>query len=294
MTGSTPADLLRAALRADPGRPFLTCHDSAGRIELSYATFDNWVAKTANFLVDELAADPGDRVGLAVPVHWQSAAWLLACWSAGLTAVPLPPEGEPEPAAPVDVLVAGPANLDRAVGSAAGRAARDLVGLSLHPLGLPLADPPPGVVDYAAEVRGHGDHFASAAPADPAAPALEAAGEVLSAGRLAAGAAETAARWNLEPGDRLALVDSPHAPLLAPGGAPPLDWLLPPLAAGASSVLFLDADTPGTAGAGRPAGVTRATAQAALGSRFGSERITAILERALGGSAPPAPVRQLR
>ena len=57
-TDRTPADLLRSALAADPARPLVTFYDDATgeRVELSVATFANWVAKTANLLQDELAA----------------------------------------------------------------------------------------------------------------------------------------------------------------------------------------------------------------------------------------------
>jgi uncharacterized protein (TIGR03089 family) len=81
----TPADLLADALRRDGTRPFLTAYDDASgeRVELSVATTANWVAKTSNFLVDELGVEPGDTVGLMLPLHWQTAVVLLACWSAG-------------------------------------------------------------------------------------------------------------------------------------------------------------------------------------------------------------------
>lgn len=82
-TDRTPADLLRSALAADPGRPLVTFYDDATgeRVELSVATFANWVAKTANLLQGDLAAQPGDRVALLLPAHWQTAVWLLACAS---------------------------------------------------------------------------------------------------------------------------------------------------------------------------------------------------------------------
>jgi uncharacterized protein (TIGR03089 family) len=81
----TPADLLADALRRDGARPFLTAYDDASgeRVELSVATTANWVAKTANFLVDELGVEPGDVVGVTLPLHWQTAVVLLACWSTG-------------------------------------------------------------------------------------------------------------------------------------------------------------------------------------------------------------------
>lgn len=93
----TPADLLRSALAADPARPMVTFYDDATgeRVELSVATFANWVAKTANLLQGDLAAEPGDRLALLLPAHWQSAVWLLACASVGVVAdvqgIPPPP-----------------------------------------------------------------------------------------------------------------------------------------------------------------------------------------------------------
>ncbi len=49
------------AVATDPNRPLLTWYDDATgeRTELSGATLANWVAKTANLLVDELALGPG-------------------------------------------------------------------------------------------------------------------------------------------------------------------------------------------------------------------------------------------
>lgn len=87
-TDRTPADLLRSALAADPGRPLVTFYDDATgeRVELSVATFANWVAKTANLLQGDLGAGPGDRVSVLLLTHWQTAVWLLACSSVGVVA----------------------------------------------------------------------------------------------------------------------------------------------------------------------------------------------------------------
>lgn len=82
---TTPADLLAQELSRDGSRPFLTYYDDASgeRVELSIATTANWVAKTANYLVDEPGVDSGDLVTVRLPLHWQTAVVLLACWSAG-------------------------------------------------------------------------------------------------------------------------------------------------------------------------------------------------------------------
>jgi uncharacterized protein (TIGR03089 family) len=165
---------------ADPSRPIVTFYNDASdeRVEFSAKTFDNWVAKTANLLVDGLGAVPGGRVALALPLHWQTAVWLYACWSAGLTALPVDEGAIP---ADADVVAAAPDRLDAALATPA-----EVVGLSLHPLGAPLADCPPGVTDYAVEVRAYGDHFHLTVDED--APAVEIDGEVLTGAELAAAA----------------------------------------------------------------------------------------------------------
>ncbi len=159
---SHPVDLLRRALATEPARPLVTFYDDATgeRVEFSAKTFDNWVSKTANFLVDGLGAMPGSRVALALPGHWQTAVWLFACWSAGLTALPVGAGPIPEDA---DVVATGPDRLRDAMATTG-----ELVGLSLHALGAPLAECPPGVTDYAVEVRAYGDHFAGGVRGAPA------------------------------------------------------------------------------------------------------------------------------
>lgn len=151
-TDRTPADLLTSALAADPGRPLVTFYDDATgeRVELSVATFANWVAKTANLLQGDLSVEPGDRVALLLPAHWQTAVWLLACASVGAVA-----DVAGDPAA-ADVVVSGPDTLE------AARACRgERVALALRPLGGRFPQPPEGFLDYAVEVPGQGDGFAS-------------------------------------------------------------------------------------------------------------------------------------
>lgn len=71
-----------AALRENPGLPFVTdC--TQGRVELSRATFDNWVTKTVNFLRLEADVDARSRVAVSVPLHWMAAVWCVAVWEAG-------------------------------------------------------------------------------------------------------------------------------------------------------------------------------------------------------------------
>ena len=261
-----PVDLLREAVRSDPGRPYLTHYDDAlgSRVELSYATFDNWVAKTANLLVDEFAADPGDHVVLALPAHWQTAAWLFACWSAGLVAHPLADDvtdvagldAEPR------VIAADAARLDAALDAGA----EEVVALSLHPLGAPYQDCPPGAVDYATQVRGHGDQFVTYTRLGPDVPALVADGRTATAGELAEAARAAAGRFALSAKDRV------YAQVSMAATDDIVDALLAPMAVGASVVMGTNtgADT--------------------LDGRFSTERITATV----GELTESAPIRRLR
>ncbi len=89
MTGprvSTVVHAFAAVVALDPTRPLMTFYDDATgeRVELSGATLANWVAKTANLLVDGAGLGPGQVAAVRLPPHWQTAAILLGCWSAGL------------------------------------------------------------------------------------------------------------------------------------------------------------------------------------------------------------------
>lgn len=200
------------AVRRDPTTPLLTWYDDASgdRTELSGATLDNWVSKTANLLIDGAGLSPGDTVAVLLPPHWQTAAVLLATLAAGLTA-----DGSGSAA---DAVFATPENAEKS-GNAAERYATGLL-----PLAMPLRTVPPSFVDYVTEVRNYGDHFRGV-PIDPESEAFP--------GRthreLAATAAERAAERGIKPGDRV-LIDAGKHP-------DPVDWLLAPIVAGASIVL---------------------------------------------------------
>jgi uncharacterized protein (TIGR03089 family) len=241
VTPTTLTDLFTAAVQRDPAGPLLTLYDdrTGERAELSSSTLDNWVAKTANLVVDDAGLGPGDRAAVLLPAHWQTAAVLLGCWAAGLTVT-----AETAPGADVSFATA-----DRAV-EAAGTGAADIYLLSLAPLGARLREVPAGALDYAVEVPGHGDHFTGGRVTGDT-PALAAGGADLHHATAVAAAATRAGELGLGTGDRLLVVESPQTALL--------DWLLAPLAAGASVVLVRGADP------------------AALARRAADERVTATL-----------------
>lgn len=167
--------VLGPLLRADPARPRITHYDDAAgsRIELSGATLANWAAKTANWLRDELDVQPGDAVAVLLPPHWQTAGVLLGAWWCGATVTAAPSEAQ--------VALCG---LDR-IGDATG--ADELAAVGLDALGAGIAELPPGVRDYASEVRVHGDTFSSGLPGPDAEMLIAAARSRATALRLAAG-----------------------------------------------------------------------------------------------------------
>jgi uncharacterized protein (TIGR03089 family) len=217
-------------LVADPARPRITWYGPDGeRIELSGRALDNWVAKTANLLVDELDAGPGSRVLIALPAHWRAASWLLATWSTGACAVVLPTgsTGSDTPLPPADVLVAAdPALLARA-GAAYQRVAVALPAMAMRvEVELPL-----GVLDGATEVRAHGDVFVTLVPPLPEDPAFEVGAVALTHAELLAAAGRAADDAGMPPGVRL---------LVGAGPQGAVGELLAPLLRGGSLVLHHD------------------------------------------------------
>jgi uncharacterized protein (TIGR03089 family) len=226
---ATVPALLDELMRVDGTRPLVTFYDlgTGERVELSVATTDNWVAKTANLLQDSIGVQAGARVAVHLPLHWQTIVWALACWRAGC------------------VLVLGDARTDVAVvrhpaTSAANDAdclaadADEVVALALLPMGVPSPVPlPPGALDFDAEVLGHGDRFVASTPVTPSTPAVEIHGEVITHAQLLAAVGTSA-----EPAaPRLLLTDLPT-------GVDALPAWMAAVASGGSLVLVAGADAP--------------------------------------------------
>ncbi|MGH3933383.1 MAG: TIGR03089 family protein [Pseudonocardiaceae bacterium] len=203
-------ELLGPLLRGDPAQPRITHYDDAtgARVELSGVTLANWAAKTANWLRDELDVQPGDTVAVLLPPHWQTAGVLLGAWWCGAVVTTSP--------AGVQVALCG---LDR-ITTVAG--VDEVAALGLDALGMGIPVLPPGVRDYATEVRVHGDTFTPGAPSPDT-------DEVIAAART------RAAELGLRVGDRL---------LCTTGwdGAVPGEVLLAVLAADASLVQCASTD----------------------------------------------------
>jgi uncharacterized protein (TIGR03089 family) len=227
---NTIGAMFSAAATGDPTRPLLTFYDDRTdeRTELSGATLANWVAKTANMIVDETGFGVGNRAAIGAPPHWQTAAIMLACATAGL-AVVTTSAADPQPA---DVAFV---HVDNATHE---WAAAERYALNLHPLALPLRQVPDAYVDFNSEVRVHGDHFYPVEPVPADAEALRRDGRMWTHDEVVAEAHRRAEHLGITAGR--VMVDADAYP-------DPMDWLLAPLAAGASIVLCgnLNADRAG-------------------------------------------------
>jgi uncharacterized protein (TIGR03089 family) len=251
-----PADLLAVALRREPVAPLFTQYDdlTGERVELSATTLANWVAKTANLLQDEFDIGPGSTVAVALPVHWQTAAVLLAAWSCGATVLDTAAEDDGR-LDDADVVLAAHDRL----APLEDQGVEELLGLSLHPLGLGMPGYTGQARDFALEVRTQGDVFLPLERPEPTQPGLLLGSLELTLGGLVETAGELAGRLGIAAGDRI-LLDERVAE-----EAGPVAWLLAPLAAGASLVLCRNAHPDG------------------LAHRASTERVTATLGRKIDG-----------
>jgi uncharacterized protein (TIGR03089 family) len=151
-------ELFAAAVRRDGGAPFLTYYDdtTGERIELSAVTTANWVAKTANLLVDEYDLEAGETVAIGLPPHWLGVVWALSTWSVGAA------------------LTSGTGTLAITGPDFAIRGERETVASALLPLGGRFREPiPDGIQDYGAEVYNHPDVFVPFDPPTLASPAYD-------------------------------------------------------------------------------------------------------------------------
>ena len=258
-------------------KPFLTHYDDdrGERIELSYRTFENWTAKIANLLVEELDVAEGARIAVVVGNTWRGVAISFACWRAGIGLLPLDP-ATPAEAVAARVRDAGCAaafvaeerlaEVAAALGPAPGRPPLVAVGGGL--LGRSGADAATAL-DFGGVVLGMGDLFEAAGGPDSEALAGAGPGGGVTQRELLA-AAGTAAAWlRLDDGDRLLSGLPAHQPAGVAAG------LVAPFAAGGGVVLSRGFD-PG-----------------AFWKRVADERVTVALlqreqaEAVLGAEADP-------
>ena len=186
----------------------------------------NWVAKTANLLVDGWGSDrvtsppwPYRRTGKPPRSYWVLVGRALVDLGDTRGDRPSGPDGRPDEA-PAAVAFA---SVDRLRDVTAD----ETFALVLAPLaGSFRPAPPSGTLDYVIEARGHGDQFVPAAAVRPDTVALA---DGTTHADLVAAATSRSDAVGVRRGSRM-LVDGAAY-------ADPLDWLVVPLVVGASVVL---------------------------------------------------------
>lgn len=227
----------------------ITYYDDATgeRTSLSAAQVGDWTAATAALLTSGCRLGPGSRAAVLLPPHWQTAMVLLGAWTAGVAVSfrPWSTAGRPGPAPDrLDAVFVSRKRLTSRLEEVP--AARHRFVLGLGPGGGPLDDVPAGYRDYAAEVAWYpGDAPAGGTVRgeDPTSP------DGTTYAQWSDVAHDIAAALHLRPGDRL-LIDAGHH-------EQPVQWLLAPLAAGASIVLCANLDPAALDGRITAEGITR-------------------------------------
>jgi uncharacterized protein (TIGR03089 family) len=113
------------------------------------------VAKSANLLVDGLGTP--ERVGLLLPLHWQTIVLVLAgiATSAGVVLA-----AEPAELAGCDVAFVLAEHAEAALDAGVD----EVLALSGHPLGLPATGLHRAALDYARDVPAYADHYGGPRP----------------------------------------------------------------------------------------------------------------------------------
>lgn len=154
------------------------------RVELSSTTTANWVAKTSNFLTQELDATVGTRLRIGLPSHWMRIVWVLAAWRTGVI---ITDRG-------ADIGLSGP----ELVGDEPL-----LLAASLRPLGGRFAEAPHGFIDIAVEVPSQPDLYLGIEDPDPGSIAVDLAGSTLTHAEFIDSAAADSQRRLVKPGPLL-------------------------------------------------------------------------------------------
>ncbi|MGV0331466.1 TIGR03089 family protein [Corynebacterium macginleyi] len=149
-------ELLAHLLNADAATPRLTVYDEStgARMDFSAQTLDNWVAKIANMLEEELDLEPDSTIVIDVPTSWQAAVIALGSLAAGTTFE------FGESTALADVVFTSPA---RYLAAQERQPQADIVLISDDPFGRGIiesgGDLPTGAIDFGPTVRFYGDQY---------------------------------------------------------------------------------------------------------------------------------------
>lgn len=149
-------NFLKALLDQDPAAPRITVYTEAtgARLDFSAQTLQNWVAKIANMLAEELDLEPGDAIAVNLPVSWQAAVICLGALARDIDVQLSTSASAGSDAA--QVVFTSPERFEDFPG-------RDVVLVTQDPFGRGVAESggtlPLGAIDFGPTVRFYGDQY---------------------------------------------------------------------------------------------------------------------------------------
>ena len=191
-------DILNHLLTADPAAPRLTVYNEStgARMDFSAQTLENWVAKIANLLEEELELDTDSALLIDLPVTWQAAVVALGSLAAGVQ-FDFVNSSEPReaddssPQIVADAVFTSPDKFELYsvgnVAAASDGSAPDVALVTDDPFGRGVAESggelPAGAIDFGPTVRFYGDdYFGSTTPLPELYPDAGSASRLLSTG----------------------------------------------------------------------------------------------------------------
>ena len=166
--------MLNHLLNADAAAPRLTVYNEStgARMDFSAQTLENWVAKIANMLEEELELDDDSALLIDLPVTWQAAVIALGALAAGIefdfaTSSLADDDADAASQLQADAVFTSPDKFDLySVGDVATSfdgSAPDVVLVTDDPFGRGVVEAggelPSGAIDFGPTVRFYGDDY---------------------------------------------------------------------------------------------------------------------------------------
>ena len=159
-------DLLAKILALDPTTPRLTIYDenTGARLDFSGITLDDWAAKIANMLIEELDLTEDSLISIDLPPGWQAVAIALGALAAGIPITLFDATTSDVVFIAENADQNAAANAIESKTAYPGKYSGDIVIVTSDPFGRGVEETGgtllPGAIDFGPTVRFYGDQFA--------------------------------------------------------------------------------------------------------------------------------------
>lgn len=155
-------NLLQPLLSSDPARPRITVYDTQADTHLDFSAklLENWTAKVANMLREELDLEAGDEIYIDLPNGWQPIMIALGAIAAEVKVSFTSQSATCQSDSAAALFCAPDTNVDQFTGDVVA-VTNDAFGRGVEELGCIL---PAGMIDFGPVVRMYGDQFHEPTP----------------------------------------------------------------------------------------------------------------------------------